>query len=155
MATRRTSRSRITQETALGQAPTALPERWARNSRGTLDVDPGDMTTTARLELARRFLGERRHSAALRLIEPLTTRAPRTRDDIDAYRVMALAAYGLRRYAEAESAAGRVLSRRPKDVEMMRILVRALQGQGRHADAAAWMSTLDALGSDTWDDPAA
>ena len=83
---------------------------------------------------------------------PLTARAPRTRADLDAQRLRAHAAYHLGRLAEAEQASLRVLTRRAKDEAMMRLLVRVLQREGRHRDAAAWMTRLDELGTDTWDD---
>ena len=44
------------------------------------------------------------------------------------------------------------MRRRPKDAAMMRLIVRVLQREGRHRDAAGWMTRLDELGSDTWDD---
>jgi Flp pilus assembly protein TadD len=113
------------------------------------------MTTEQRLSLAERFLAERRYAASLRLVDPLTARAPRTKEDLAAHRLLAHAAYGVGRMAAAERAARRVLTRRPKDAAMMRILVRALQRQGRHHEAALWMTRLDELGTDTWDDPAA
>lgn len=113
------------------------------------------MTTDQRLSLARRFLTERRYAASLRLMGPLTTHAPRTKEDLAAHRLLAHAAYGVGRMAAAERAARRVLARRAKDAAMMRILVRALQWQGRHRESAEWMTRLDELGTDTWDDPAA
>ncbi|HQF02837.1 MAG TPA: hypothetical protein PK868_02480 [Phycicoccus sp.] len=113
------------------------------------------MTIHQRLSLAERFLAEGRYAACLRLVGPLTTKAPRTADELAAQRLLAKAAYAVGRLAVAEQAARRVIRRRPKDEAMMRLLVRVLQREGRHRDAAELMSRLDALGTDTWDDDAA
>ncbi|GAA1745135.1 MAG TPA: tetratricopeptide repeat protein [Tetrasphaera sp.] len=110
------------------------------------------MTTEQRLSLATRLLEDGRYAASARLVAPLTVRAPRTKDDLAAQRILARSAYALGRLAEAEQAAGRVVRRRPKDAAMMRLIVRVLQREGRHRDAAGWMTRLDELGSDTWDD---
>lgn len=113
------------------------------------------MTTIQRLDLAERFLDVGRFTACLRVVEPLTGRAPRTSADLRAHRLQARAAYGLGRMRLAESSATAVLRRRPKDAETMRLLVRVLQREGRHRDAATWMATLDELGTNTWDDDSA
>lgn len=113
------------------------------------------MTVEQRLHLAESFLAQGRYAAATRLVLPLTTHAPRNAQDLTAQRVLAHAAYGLGQLAVAEQAARRVLVRRRKDEAMMRLLVRTLQREGRHQDAAAWMTRLDALGADTWDEQAA
>ena len=110
------------------------------------------MTPQQRLDLAQGFHTQGRYAAVLRLVAPLTARAPRTRADLDAQRLRAHAAYHLGRLAEAEQASLRVLTRRATDEAMMRLLVRVLQREGRHRDAAAWMTRLDELGTDTWDD---
>jgi Flp pilus assembly protein TadD len=110
------------------------------------------MTLTQRLDLASRLVDEGRYAAGLRLVEPLTAKAPRTKEELTAYRILARANYGLRHFGKAEMAARRVITRRPKDAETMRLLVRSLQREGRHRDAAEWMTKLDALGTDTWDD---
>lgn len=107
------------------------------------------------LELAQRFLDEGRYVACVRTVAPLTTRAPRTKEDLAAYRILATASYAMGHLAEAESAAVRVLRRRPRDAATMRLLVRVLQREGRHRDAARWMTRLDELGTDTWDDDSA
>lgn len=121
----------------------------------TWSVHAITMSPTQCLELAQRFLVEGRYAACLRLVAPLTTRAPRTKDDLAAYRIRAMACYALGHQGEAEWAATRVLRRRPKDAATMRLLVRSLQRQGRHRDAAQWMTRLDELGTDTWDDDTA
>lgn len=113
------------------------------------------MTPTQRLDIAQRFLREGRYVACLRMVEPLTTRAPRTSADLTAQRARATASYALGHLGDAELAALRVVRRRPKDAATMRLLVRTLQRQGRHRDAAQWMSRLDALGTNTWDDDSA
>lgn len=113
------------------------------------------MTLTQRLELASRFVDEGRYAAGLRLVGPLTEKAPRTKEELTAYRLSARANYGLHHFGPAARAARRVLVRRPKDADTMRLLVRSLQREGRHRDAAEWMSRLDALGTDTWDDDSA
>lgn len=110
------------------------------------------MTTTQRLDLAQQFLDDGRYAACLRLVTPLTQRAPRTAAELTAQRLLARASYAVGRMSAAEVAAERVLRRRDKDADMMRLLVRTLQREGRHRDAAQWMARLDALGTDTWDD---
>ena len=110
------------------------------------------MNDILRLDLAHRFLREGRYAASRRLVEPLTQRAPRTKEDLAAYRVRARADYGMGHAGAAEQAARAVLSRRPKEAGTMRLLVRALIQQGRHREAATWMSRLDELGTDTWND---
>ncbi|MEI2778172.1 MAG: tetratricopeptide repeat protein [Tetrasphaera sp.] len=113
------------------------------------------MTTSQRLELAQRFFDEGRYAACLRLVEPLTLRAPRTKDDLTAQRLLARSAYAVGKLVVAQTAAERVLRRRPQDAETMRLLVRVLQREGRHVDAARWMTRLDELGTDTWTDDSA
>ena len=73
------------------------------------------MTPQQRLDLAQGFHTQGRYAAVLRLVAPLTARAPRTRADLDAQRLRAHAAYHLGRLAEAEQASLRVLTRRAKD----------------------------------------
>ena len=113
------------------------------------------MTVAQRLTLAERFLADGRFAACARLVAPLTTRAPRTRDELAAQRLLGQAAYALGRMGPAEQAARRVLARRPKDKAMMRLLARALTRVGQHREAADWMTRLDDLGTDTWDDDTA
>ena len=110
------------------------------------------MTVNQRPDPAPRHLDEGRYAACLRLVTPLTARAPRTAAELTAQRLLARASYAVGRMSAAEVAAERVLRRRDKDADMMRLLVRTLQREGRHRDAAVWMSRLDALGTNTWDD---
>ena len=62
---------------------------------------PTTMTPQQRLDLAQGFHTQGRYAAVLRLVAPLTARAPRTRADLDAQRLRAHAAYHLGRLAEA------------------------------------------------------
>lgn len=109
------------------------------------------MTNAERLAVARRFLTEGRYVACLRLVGPLTERAPRTKEDLEAQRLLARAGYALGQMRVVEQAARRVVRRRPKDAATMTLLVRSLNRQGRFAEAAQWMTKLDDLGTDTWD----
>ena len=137
---------------AMGTVRPRRPRRPSRNTRASERVGRAVMTTEQRLSLATRLLERRpvcRERAPRRSLD-----RPRAPDQgrPGGTTVLARSAYALGRLAETEQAASRVVRRRPKDAAMMRLIVRVLQREGRHRDATGWMTRLDELGSDTWDD---